>query len=190
MSCFLFISFQIKSQVYYSLMDTSDNNVRDNRQSLNQLKKKMCHGNRRDQRFRRKCRARGMKPEEIAKLLNKHKQIEKKKNRRIHHITSVTSKNTETTTTVSNKVPIPRSDSSKQVSTMNSNLNKRKRDASLYELKSKSVIPKSTSSISIVQSLSKKMKKKQKTTMNPIITEYNSSINKNYRLVLYFIFYI
>ncbi|CAF4454495.1 unnamed protein product, partial [Adineta steineri] len=81
-----------------------------------------CHGNRRDQRFRKKCRQRGMKSAIIEQLLNERKQIS---------ITTITT-------------------------TDQLNFNKRKRDVS--------VIPKSTSSISIVQPLPKKIKNKQSTT--------------------------
>ncbi|CAF1538627.1 unnamed protein product, partial [Adineta steineri] len=38
----------------------------------NQQSKIKCHGNRRDQRFRRKCRKRGMEPAEIKKLLERN----------------------------------------------------------------------------------------------------------------------
>ena len=39
--------------------------------------RKKCHGNRKDQRFRKKYRAQGMKPENIEKKLARRKQIEK-----------------------------------------------------------------------------------------------------------------
>ncbi len=54
-------------------------------------------------------------------------------------------------------------------------------------------LPKSTSSISIVQPLLKKMKEKKQTTVTiPVIKENNNNINKNYRFVSFcfiFLFY-
>ncbi|CAF1435944.1 unnamed protein product, partial [Adineta steineri] len=84
----------------------------------NQQSKIKCHGNRRDQRFRRKCRKSGMEPTEIKKLLESNK-----------------SKQSTTTATI--------------------DLNKRKRNISLQELRANSTVPKSTSSISILQPSSK-----------------------------------
>ncbi|CAF4038986.1 unnamed protein product [Adineta steineri] len=97
-----------------------------------------CHGNRRDQRFRKKCRKRGIKSAIIEELLNERKQIP-------NRITTITT-------------------------TDELNFNKRKRDVS--------VIPKSTSSISIVQPLPKKIMNK-KSTMTASIT------NKKYRRPMY-----
>ena len=50
-------------------------NINDN-MNQQQTRKKKCHGNRRDQRFRKKCRTRQMKPETIEKLLRRRKQIQ------------------------------------------------------------------------------------------------------------------
>jgi len=50
-------------------------NINDSMKQQQTIKKK-CHGNRRDQRFRKKCRARQMKPETIEKLLRRRKQIQ------------------------------------------------------------------------------------------------------------------
>jgi hypothetical protein len=69
------------------------------------------------------------------------------------------------------------------------NLNKRKRDVSVQDLKSKSIIPKSTSSICIVQPLLKKMKKKNKKMTIPLIKDKNN-VNKNYRSVFIFFIFI
>lgn len=171
-------------------MDISDTIIIDESQVLNQSKKKKCHGNRRDQRFRRKCRARGMKSTKIEKLLDQKKRTNIKNNRKQGYIRHVTNEHHKATTTVANNISVPpRSDPYKQITTMNTNLNKRKRDASLQELKSSLTIPKSTSSISIVQPLSKKMNCQRTTTtttMIPVIQE-NNDINKNYRLVLCFV---
>jgi hypothetical protein len=124
--------------------DTTTITVQDDRQVevvVQPKKKKKCHGNRKDQRFRRKCRVRGMNPREIERLLKKQKQM---------------------TTTVNQN-----------------NFNKRKRDISTQDFRSSSVIPKSTSSISMSrQVVTKKMKK----------TNNDSILNKNYRLVLLILF--
>jgi len=172
-------------------MNVNDTNIQnDDRQLLlnQQQNKKKCHGNRRDQRFRRKCRVRGMKPAKIAKLLNKNKQINQKNNRINDYIRHLANENRKPTTTVSNKVSDQRSDLLKQqMATTTTNLNKRQRDISLNELKSNSTMPKSISSISIMQPLPKKIKKKQMT--NPIVQEDNNSINKNYRFVCFYIFF-
>ena len=50
-----------------------------NDNSNQQLQRKQCHGNRKDQRFRKKYRAQGMKSENIEKKLARGKQIEMKK---------------------------------------------------------------------------------------------------------------
>jgi hypothetical protein len=167
-------------------MDVNDTNVQADCQLLNKKQTKKCHGNRRDQRFRKKCRARGMKPARIEKLLSQRKQTGRKNNRKNDYITYIINDSRKTTTTISNKVSDQDNDASKQTTTMTTNLNKRKREISLQELKSTSTIPKSTSSISIGQPLSKKMKKKRKIITMPVIKENNNRINTNYRFVLIF----
>ncbi|CAF1637563.1 unnamed protein product, partial [Didymodactylos carnosus] len=72
--------------------------------------------------------------------------------------------------------------------TTTTNLNKRKRDISLQELsKTNLTIAKTTSSISIVQPSSKKMKHITKTMTNPIINANSSDMsrNTNYRRPMY-----
>jgi hypothetical protein len=157
-------------------MNVNNTNVQDDRPLLlNQQQTKKCHGNRRDQRFRRKCRARAMQPANIAQLLNERKQVNNKNNQR-----------KTTTTTVSNQLSVSSDLSKPMTMTMTTSLNKRKRAISLQELKSNSTLPQSTSSISIVQPLIKKMKKKRKTIMTmPLIKENNNRINKNYRSALF-----
>ncbi|CAF3776948.1 unnamed protein product [Rotaria socialis] len=56
-------------------MDGQDNIVISNQEPS---KRKKCHGNRRNQRFRRKCRAEKMKPAEIEKLIKKRNRIHNK----------------------------------------------------------------------------------------------------------------
>ncbi|CAF4395088.1 unnamed protein product, partial [Adineta steineri] len=66
-------------------------------------------------------------------------------------------------------------------------LNKRKRNISLQELRANSVVPKSTSSISILQPSLKKAKQQiETTTTMPIIKENNNNIlNYVYRQPMY-----
>ena len=168
-------------------MNVNDANIQDNRQLPNPRQPpKKCHGNRKDQRFRKKCRASGMKPEAIEKLLNQLKQTGKESNRRNEYITKMINENTDATTITSKKAldqPSHHLKRTTTITTTNPNLYKRKRDVSLQELKTSSTIPKSTSSISIVEPLSKKMKNKRRTIMKPILKENKKNINKNYRFV-------
>ena len=83
-------------------------NAQNNDRSNQQAQRKKCHGNRKDQRFRKKYRAQGMKPENIEKKLARRKQIEKIK---------TSTKNNDKHTT----------DSA-------TNLNKRQREISIQEL--------------------------------------------------------
>ncbi|CAF2016023.1 unnamed protein product [Rotaria magnacalcarata] len=52
------------------------------------LKKKKCHGNRRNQRFRRKCRAQKMKPAKIKKLIEKRNRFQNKNQKSMTNIES------------------------------------------------------------------------------------------------------
>jgi hypothetical protein len=62
-------------------MNINNTNRQHNVPMLNQQpEEKKCHGNRKDQHFRKKCRARGMKPKQIEKKLARRKQIQNKKN--------------------------------------------------------------------------------------------------------------
>ncbi len=169
-------------------MDTNDankqhnNNVQlPNQQSQQQRKK--CHGNRRDQRFRRKCLAEKMDPAKIEKLIKKRNGINKKNQRNNHHGTNRINNNMQQQTTITN-------------------FNKRKRDISLQQLSKEATaanqtITKSLSQLSIEpqSSLASPSSKKMKnittattttqTIMNPI-TEFdntNTNININYRYV-------
>jgi hypothetical protein len=135
------------------------------------LKKKKCHGNRRNQRFRRKCRAEHMKPAKIEKLIKKRNHIYKKNEK--------TKSNKDTTKLRSDLVPSGQNYQSQPILKTTTCLNKRKRDISSQQISStiaNQTILKSTSSISILQSSSKKMK-----NISEIIN--NNDINKhiNYR---------
>ena len=57
-------------------MDRQDGAPLLNQQPQQQRKK--CHGNRRNQRFRRRCRAEKMKPTKIEKLIKKRNRIHEK----------------------------------------------------------------------------------------------------------------
>ena len=136
--------------------------------------RKKCHGNRRDQRFRRKHRALNVKPKKIEKML-------KKRNRRIQQnnktnpIKSTIKTNLQTNilnqVLTYNKKPMllpPATTmittaSNTTTTTMIKKVNKRKRDISIQDLQTHStMIPKSTSSISID---AQRSRKRQKITM-------------------------
>ncbi|CAF4172536.1 unnamed protein product [Rotaria sordida] len=143
-----------------------------------QPQQKKCHGNRRNQRFRRKCRAHKMKPSKMEKLIKKRNRIHKK-NQKNNSIRRATNTNIELTIRKNNQP---------QPITTTTDLNKRKRDISLQELsKTNITISETTSSVSIVQPSSKKMKNLSKTITNPIINANNSDMNRNtnYRRPMY-----
>ncbi|CAF2172172.1 unnamed protein product, partial [Rotaria magnacalcarata] len=133
--------------------------------SLNQqAPRKKCHGNRRDQPFRRKCRAEKMKPAKIKKLIKKRNRFQKNNEKPTTNIESSKSKNELRSSRQNYQEPI-----------ITRNLSKRKRDISSQQLSSTIdlAIPKTTSSISIAQSSSKKMKNISE------IMDNNSIINRN-----------
>ncbi|CAF4887223.1 unnamed protein product, partial [Rotaria socialis] len=141
---------------------------------------KKCHGNRRDQRFRRKCRAEKMKPAKIKKLIEKRNRFQKKNEKPTTNIES-TKLNKELLSSKQNYQSQP---------IITTNLTKRKRDISSQQLSSAIdlTIPKTTSSISIAQSSSKKMKNiSEIMDNNSIINRNNNDINKhiNYRQPMY-----
>ncbi|CAF3468824.1 unnamed protein product [Rotaria socialis] len=109
-----------------------------------QAPRKKCHGNRRDQRFRRKCRAEKMKPAKIKKIIKKRNRFQKKNKKPTTYIESSKSKN-ELSSSRQNYQSQP---------IITTNLSKRKQDISSQQLSSTIdlAIPKTTSSISIAQS--------------------------------------
>jgi superfamily II helicase len=124
-------------------------------------KKKKCHGNRKDQRFRKRCRAQGINPRKIERLIKQRKKLLNQNNQ----------KQTTTAATAA-------------TATTNRNLNKRKHHISIQNLQVHSTIPKSTSSISVSQ---QPVTKKMKYTTNPITTSITTDsnihlFNKIYRL--------
>ena len=157
-------------------MDRQDNIVISNQEPS---KRKKCHGNRRNQRFRRKCRAEKMKPTEIEKLI--------KKRNRIYEKNKKTKSNKESTKLKSDLTTSGQNYQSKPILKTAACLNKRKRDISSQQLSSTIInqkIPKTTSSISIVQPSTKKIKNISETMdIDPIINRNNNDINEhiNYR---------
>ncbi|CAF2047118.1 unnamed protein product [Rotaria magnacalcarata] len=147
------------------------------------LKKKKCHVNRRNQRFRRKCRAEKMKPAKIEKLIKKRNRNYKKN--------KTNKSNEESTKLKSDLAASAKNYQSQPMLQTTTCFNKRKRDISLQQLSSaitNQTIPKSTSSISILQSSSKKRKNISETiNNNSMINENNNEINKhiNYRQPMY-----
>ncbi|CAF1070165.1 unnamed protein product, partial [Rotaria magnacalcarata] len=153
-------------------MDRQDNVLNLNQQPP----RKKCHGNRRDQRFRRKCRAEKMKPAKIKKLIEKRNRFQKKNKEPTTNIES----------TKLNKELLASKQNYQSQPIITTNLTKRKRDISSQQLSSaiNLTIPKTTSSISIAQSSSKKMKNiSEIMDNNSIINRNNNDINKhiNYR---------
>ncbi|CAF1494331.1 unnamed protein product [Rotaria magnacalcarata] len=122
-------------------MDREDTVVISNQEPP--LPRKKCHGNRRNQRFRRKCRAEKMKPAKIKKLIKKRNRFQKKNKKPTTNIES-TKLNKELLSSRQNYQSQP---------VITTNLTKRKRDISSQQLSSTIdlAIPKTTSSTSIVQ---------------------------------------
>ncbi|CAF3341725.1 unnamed protein product [Rotaria socialis] len=161
-------------------MDGQDNIVISNQEPS---KRKKCHGNRRNQRFRRKCRTEKMKPAEIEKLI--------KKRNRIYEKNKKTKYNKESTKLKSDLISSGQNYQSQPVLKTAACLNKRKRDISSQQLSSTIInqkIPKTTSSISILQPSTKKIKNISETMdIDPIINRNNNDINEHikYRQPMY-----
>ena len=137
---------------------------------------KKSRGNRRNQRFRRQCRAQKMKPEEIEKRLRNRNQINPNNQRTMDH---------RPNTTLNQVSIVQTNNPSNQTitaatSAMITHSNKRKRDVSAQL---ESTIPKSTSTISILQPSLKKLKKKRKINTIPLKKMKNNIIQLNYRFV-------
>jgi DNA-binding transcriptional MerR regulator len=117
-----------------------------------QQQEKKSRGNRRDQRFRRQCRARGMKPAKIEKLLQNRNQMDHNN----HQITTGNRQNmtiNQGQTNVLNQLSATQRNNPLNpitTTTATMNQNKRKRDVSLQELQTNSTIPKSTRNISTI----------------------------------------
>ncbi|CAF4406564.1 unnamed protein product, partial [Rotaria magnacalcarata] len=172
--------------IYLLMMDVNNMDRQDNVAISIQepLKEKKCHGNRRNQRFRRKCRAEKMNPAKIKKLVKKRNRFYNKNKKK--------KSNEESTKLKGGLAPAGKNYQTQSILQTTTSFNKRKRDISSQQISSKitnqTIIPKSTSSISILQSSSKKMKNIS-AIMNDdtIINENNNDINKhiNYRQPMY-----
>jgi len=160
-------------------MNVNDTNEQFDYQFPHQNEGRKCHGDRRDQRFRKKCRTQGMKSATITKLLKKRNQAKTNHNNNNNHHQT----HNNLAITISNKVL---TQISGQLNEMTPNLNKRKRNVSLQELKTNQIMTKSASLISISQPSSKKAKEKKKIMATSLIKENSNSINKNYRFVSIF----
>ncbi|CAF4964543.1 unnamed protein product, partial [Rotaria socialis] len=148
---------------------------------------KKCTGNRQDQRFRKKCRARGIKADKIEKLLQAKKKIHNQRKNKTNNSTSITTHDNNILTTSKN-VSIRNKDPSIRKKSK-TNLMKRKRDVSLQQQSNlNTTIPKSTSSISILQPALKKVKHKQKTITNTNISSIEvqqNTLKRTYRRPMY-----
>ncbi|CAF5005631.1 unnamed protein product, partial [Rotaria socialis] len=148
------ISLLDKIYIIVSTMNVDDTNDLDDHRLPRQRRRKQCHGNRRDQRFRRKYRKRNMQEKTIKKLLDRRHQAA-----------------TTTTTTNNNNMEIV--NSNQRSTTINDtsklamiNDNKRKRDVLSQEQKLNQIMIKSTSQLLIDPPLSKKMKEKDSNRVN------------------------
>lgn len=149
-------------------MEIDDSMMPNNQQVLLTTKKKKCHGNRKDQRFRKKWRARGMNTRKIEKLLNKRKRLN-----HTNIVTPATKDQGQTTATTTTVLTMPRNDL------------KRKHDRSLQAITSHSTTSKSISSISMRQSATKKMKKKRKDPIRTSTPSENINLmNIHYRFAM------
>jgi len=160
-------------------MNVNVTNRQDNVPMPNQRPEgKKCHGNRRDQRFRKKWRARKLKPAKIEKKLIRRKQIQNKKSSTTNNVNNANDNTMEisASTNISNRP-----------TTMTTiNFNKRKRDISLQELNVNQTIGNSNSSICLAPPTLKRTKKKNHKIIvdssNIIIN--NNTMNMNYRFVI------
>jgi hypothetical protein len=167
-------------------------------QPIEKKSRKKCHGNAKLQRFRKRCRARGMNAKAITNLINKRNRINgKPTTTKKTNNTAATVENMETT--VSNvSVQVRRSSdmvytsltsiewsvqqSDDKIGSNMAESNKRKRDSSSKEQKNN--VAKSSSQWSIVQP---SPKKKTKVNMNKSSTKVNNiSVNNNYRYIYLF----
>lgn len=133
----------------------------------NEIRKRKCHGNRKNQRFRKRCRARGMKPATIAKLLERRN--------RLNMMTGFhqTNNNMMITTTTTPFGTLSSQQRSSSIETT-SNSHKRKRIMSVQDLRVNQATTTST----------KKMKKKTEKMSLPLVQGNEKRINKIFRYVL------
>lgn len=131
----------------------------------NEIRKRKCHGNRKNQRFRKRCRARGMKPATIAKLLERRN--------RLNMMTGPQQTNNHTTITTTTPFDTSSQQRSYSIETTK-NSHKRKRIMSIQDLRANQATTTST----------KKMKKKTEKMSLPLVQVNEKRINKIFRYVL------
>lgn len=145
--------------------------------ALQMGQRRKSHGNRKNQRFRRRCRARGMRTKKIERLLQHRQRQRKSRHEDQHAKESTTSKANEQSKTASQPL----------LTTTLSHGPKRKRETSsqTHTATSKATIPNSASSISIVLPPAKRTK--EKTTATTVHRSFvqidDQRMNKNYRFV-------
>ncbi|CAF1495225.1 unnamed protein product [Adineta steineri] len=125
-------------------------------------RKKKCYGNRSDQRFRKRCRNQKMSEEQIEQFVNQRRNA-RKTNPTDQVAQSTIVNRQQMTTTVSNismRHEVPLNENRTTVSSANIKSKKRKRDTIPKEKTYN--VPKSTSTLSVLQPSTKKMKKKNK----------------------------
>jgi hypothetical protein len=152
-------------------MDTNDvntlMNVQHSSNQQQQQQKKKCRGNRRDQRFRRKCRAQHMQSTKTEKLIKKRHRIQEKDQKK-NPIKHTTNMNTESA---------------------GANLNKRKRDVSLQQLSTVTeTMTQSRSQQSTEQPSLKKMKNTPKTMFDTMVNGNDTAhmaINYQYVFLIF-----
>ena len=132
----------------------------------NEIRKRKCHGNRKNQRFRKRCRARGMKPATIAKLLERRN--------RLNMMTGPQQTNNHTTITTTTPFGTLSSQQRSSSIETTSNSQKRKRIMSIQDLRANQATTTST----------KKMKKKTEKMSLPLVQGNEKRINKIFRYVL------
>lgn len=128
------------------------NNTNDMSQQRN---KKKCHGNRNDQRFRKKYRIRGMKPETIEQLLRQRKEIQNN-NKSLYETEQTNMTNVNPTTTVV------------------TNTNKRKRDLSIQELNTNETSENLAGTMCVQQLSRKKHRNETKSMIKNVSINYRS----------------
>ncbi|CAF4079494.1 unnamed protein product [Adineta steineri] len=125
-------------------------------------RKKKCYGNRSDQRFRKRCRNQKMSEEQIEQFVNQRRNA-RKTNPTDQVAQSTIVNRQQMNTTVSNismRHEVPLNENRTTVSSANIKSKKRKRDTIPKEKTYN--VPKSTSTLSVLQPSTKKMKKKNK----------------------------
>ncbi|CAF1496434.1 unnamed protein product [Adineta steineri] len=141
-------------------------------------RKKKCHGNRSDQRFRKRCRNKKMSEEEIEQLINQ--RINARQTNLTDQVTNTTGGNKQQmNTTVSNismRHEVPLVENRTTIATTNIKSNKRKKDVIPKEKTYN--VRKSTSTLSILQPQSGYLRASWQTLMNALRKHLNHPLKK------------